>query len=178
MGAPLRRPRSPRLPRLLDRWQVSDDRGGSAMGRSEVSLSHYDALLETEAMYADVPPDLLKAICWYASGWRQYEPGGRVLATPAAQGTSYGCMQLNDVWHPDAFPAALADAQASVRYAANLLRWLYEQTDDWHRAAIAFFGHDRRAELAARRVLKYQRQRPWRQRTGEEPVATDQLTVS
>lgn len=136
--------------------------------RNETSLTHYDAMLEQEAMTADVPVELLKAICWYASGWRQYEPSGRVLSTPAAQGTSYGCMQLNDVWHPDAFPSAMHNAQSSVAYAARLLRWLYEQTDDWHRASIAFFGHDRRAENAARRVRKYADQQPWLQRQETE----------
>ena len=73
-------------------------------------------------------------------------------------------MQLNDVWHPDAFPAAMTDAQASIRYAANLLRWLHEQTGDWERATVAFFGHDRRAELAARRVRRFAESRPWASR--------------
>ena len=80
----------------------------------------------------------------------------------------YGCMQLNDVWHPDAFPVAVSDAQANIRHAARLLRWLYEQTHDWRRATIAFFGHDRRAENAARRVGRYIAQRPWQQRQGED----------
>lgn len=153
-----------RMPRALARRFGDDaDRGRShsMLRRDEASLGQFDALLSHEAEVAAVPGDLLKAICWYASGWRQFEPGGRVLTTPSGQGSSYGCMQLNDVWHPDAFPAAQHDAQGSIRYAANLLRWLYEQTGDWHRATIAFFGHDHRAEVAARRVRGYASRRPW-----------------
>lgn len=133
---------------------------------NEASLSRYDEMLETEAHVAGVPADLLKAICWFASGWRQFDPTGRVLSTPTPQGTCYGCMQLNDVWHPDAFPAAMTDAAASVRYAAHLLIWLHEQLGDWDRATIAFFGHDRRAENAARRIRRYRSTRPWDQRRG------------
>lgn len=149
----------------LRRFRVADTDRGASASTGEVSLLHYERLLEREAEAASVPVDLLKAICWYASGWRHYEPSGRILTTPTPHGTSYGCMQLNDVWHPDAFPAALAEAQASVHYAAKLLRWLFEQTQDWQRATIAFFGHDRRAEAAARRVKKYASQQPWEDRS-------------
>jgi hypothetical protein len=167
------------LPRLLSRWRPDGRaRRADTSPRSEASLSHYDSVLAEEALVADVPADLLRAICWHASGWRQFEPGGRVLSTPAPQGTCYGCMQLNDVWHPDAFPAAMTDAQASIRYAASLLRWLHEQTTNWDRATVAFFGHDRRAELAARRVRRLRETRPWADRgavvldAGSEPAAT------
>lgn len=147
--------------RLLGRWRSGARRNSYVQPRSEASLARYDRMLAEEASVADVPADLLRAICWLASGWRQFEPGGRVLSTPSPQGTCFGCMQLNDVWHPDAFPSAMNDAQASIRYAAHLMRWLYEQTGSWDRATIAFFGHDRRAELSARRVQKFVSSRPW-----------------
>ena len=131
---------------------------------SEASLAHYEHLLDHEAASAGVPADLLKAICWFASGWRQFEPSGRVLATPTSNGNLYGCMQLNDEWHPDAFPVAMHDPQANIRYAARLVGWLFEQTQDWRRTTVAFFGHDRRAESAARRVARYTSQRPWLER--------------
>ena len=161
---PSLRSRRFRLGQPRSHWRAQDTHDEAAFARSEQSLVHYDRLHETEAEIAEVPVDLLKAICWFASGWRQFEPNGRALSTPTPHGTTWGCMQLNDVWHPDAFPAAMTDAQASIQYAANLLRWLYEQTTDWDRATTAFFGHDRRAELAARRVDRYASQRPWAQR--------------
>ncbi len=148
--------------RFRSSMRPSVDRGTrDASPRSEASLTHYATLLESEAQIAGVPVDLLQAICWFASGWRQFEPSGSALATPTPHGTLYGCMQLNDVWHPDAFPAAMTDAQGSIRYAAALLIWLNEQLGDWNRATIAFFGHDRRAELAARRVQRYRITQPW-----------------
>jgi hypothetical protein len=130
--------------------------------RQERSLGHNDHMLAREAEAADVPVDLLKAICWHASGWRQFQPDGTALVTPTRNGSLYGCMQLSDVWHPDAFPGARADAESSIRYAAALMRWLSEQFDgDWNRATVAFFGHDGRAERAARRVRRYEREQPW-----------------
>ncbi len=84
-------------------------------------------------------------------------------------------MQLSDHWHPDAFPAAMSDPRANVRYAANLLHWLHEQTGSWQRATVAFFGHDARAENAARRVQRYRDERPWALRlvpTQPEPTST------
>ena len=143
------------------RFADTADRGRTAPLRSEQSLSQYANLLEREAHIADVPADLLKALCWYTSGWRQFEPSGSVLRTPMPTGDRFGCMQLCEEWHPDAFPAARSDAQASIRYAATLMAWLHEQLGDWDRATVAFFGHDRRAELAARRVRRYLHQQPW-----------------
>ena len=163
-------PATARAGALVRRWRSDLDRAADAATSSDGSLARYDALLAEEASACDVPSDLLRAICWYASGWRQFEPGGRVLTTPTPQGVSYGCMQLNDHWHPDAFPAATSDARASIRYAANLLHWLHEQTGSWNRATVAFFGHDGRAELAARRVRRYARETPWEARLERRPA--------
>lgn len=160
------------MPRLLRRFQDTSDRAADAADSSDESLQRYDQLLAEEAELCAVPADLLRAICWYASGWRQYEPSGRTLATPETTGTRWGCMQLSDHWHPDAFPAAMSDPRANVRYAANLLNWLQEQTGSWNRATVAFFGHDARAENAARRVQRYRSECPWAQRLPEPaPIA-------
>lgn len=145
---------------ILRRHDVHD-RAADAADRSDESLARYDHLLAAEAELCAVPADLLRAICWYASGWRQFEPSGRALTTPESIGTRWGCMQLSDHWHPDAFPAATSDSRANIRYAANLLNWLHDQTGSWDRATVAFFGHDARAEHAARRVRRYRDERPW-----------------
>lgn len=155
---------------LLRRFQDTSDRAADAADSSDESLARYDRLLGEEAELCAVPADLLRAICWYASGWRQFEPSGRTLATPDATGTRWGCMQLSDHWHPDAFPAATSDPRANVRYAANLLHWLQEQTGSWRRASVAFFGHDARAESAARRVQRYREERPWASRLAPAPT--------
>lgn len=159
------------LPLITRRLSSSDDRGPDAADQSTESLSRYERILDEEASIAEVPVDLLKAIAWFASGWRQFEPNGRPLITPSSMGNSYGCMQLNDVWHPDAFPSAVSDAQANIRYAASLLRWIYEQTGDWDRATITYYGHDRKAEVAARRTRTYRSQRPWEARLRPAPAA-------
>lgn len=166
---------NPAASALLRRFQDSHDRAADAADSSDESLARYDRLLGDEAELCAVPPDLLRAICWYASGWRQFEPSGRTLATPDANGTRWGCMQLSDHWHPDAFPAATSDPRANIRYAANLLHWLNEQTGSWRRATVAFFGHDARAEHAGRRVQRYREERPWAARLAP-PSSTDAVT--
>jgi hypothetical protein len=171
LTAPIRR--SAASSPLLRRFQDTSDRAADAADSSDESLARYDRLLAEEAELCAVPADLLRAICWYASGWRQFEPSGRTLATPDASGTRWGCMQLSDHWHPDAFPAAMSDPRANIRYAANLLHWLHEQTGSWRRASVAFFGHDARAENAARRVNRYRDERPWALRLAPAPAATE-----
>lgn len=165
---------------LLRRFQDTSDRAADAADSSDESLARYDRLLAEEAELCAVPADLLRAICWYASGWRQFEPSGRTLATPDGSdrdaGTRWGCMQLSDHWHPDAFPAAMSDPRANVRYAANLLHWLHEQTGSWQRATVAFFGHDARAENASRRVQRYRDERPWTTRLAPVPTAAPTST--
>lgn len=172
LTAPIRR--SAASSPLLRRFQDSSDRASDAADSSDESLARYDRLLAEEAELCAVPADLLRAICWYASGWRQYEPSGHTLATPDTAGMRWGCMQLSDHWHPDAFPAAMSDPRANVRYAANLLHWLHEQTGSWRRASVAFFGHDARAENAARRVWRYRDERPWALRLA--PVTTTETS--
>ncbi|MCW2925403.1 MAG: Soluble lytic murein transglycosylase [Thermoleophilia bacterium] len=177
--APLRRRARLTSSPLLRRFADANDRAGDAADCSDESLARYDRLLAEEAELCAVPADLLRAICWYASGWRQYEPSGRTIATPDVHGTRWGCMQLSDHWHPDAFPAAMSDPRANIRYAANLLHWLHEQTGSWRRATVAFFGHDARAEHAGRRVHHYRSGRPWAMRLAPPtavPVAAEQTS--
>ena len=159
---------------ILRRFQRTHDRASDAADRSDESLARYDQILASEAALCEVPPDLLRAICWYSSGWRQFEPSGRPLATPDAHGQRWGCMQLHDHWHPDAVPAARSDAAANIRYAANLLSWLHEQTGSWRRATVALFGHDSRAERAERRVHRYRFEQPWRARITPAPGPREQ----
>jgi hypothetical protein len=180
LAAPIRRSVgnwNPAAVALLRRFQDAYDRAADAADCSDESLARYDRMLAEEAELCAVPPDLLRAICWYASGWRQFEPSGRTLATPDASGTRWGCMQLSDHWHPDAFPSAMVDPRANIRYAANLLHWLNEQTGSWRRATVAFFGHDARAEHAGRRVQRYREQCPWNVRlapiTATRPASAD-----
>lgn len=175
LAEPIRRSAAATSP-LLRRFQHTADRAADAADCSDESLQRYDRMLAEEADLCAVPPDLLRAICWYASGWRQFEPSGRTLSTPDTHGTRWGCMQLSDHWHPDAFPAAMSDSRANVRYAGNLLNWLHEQTGSWNRATIAFFGHDARSEQAARRVRRYREDRPWLGRLPRQSAPSEPMT--
>lgn len=163
---------------LLRRFRDEADRASDAANSSDESLQRYEHMLAEEAELCAVPSDLLRAICWYTSGWRQFEPSGRTLSTPTQYGSRWGCMQLSDHWHPDAFPLAMNDPRANIRYAGNLLHWLHEQSGSWERATIAFFGHDARAENAARRVERYRQERPWTARLSCRPSTHDNANAT
>lgn len=65
-----------------------------------------------------------------------------------------GCMQINQKWHPDAFPSLEAgfDPALNVDYAARFLRSLYDQTGDWMLAAGSYHSFNpepRRVYLAS-----------------------------
>jgi hypothetical protein len=116
-----------------------------------------------ERTYA-IPERLLESVSMVESGRWSKERGkvmawpwtinaggqGRFFATKAeaveavrrlrAQGTrniDVGCMQVNLMWHPDAF-ASLEEAfdpAVNVAYAARFLKGLYEATGHWPTAA-------------------------------------------
>jgi hypothetical protein len=113
-----------------------------------------------------LPPGLLGAIARVETGRRTPTGGvqpwpwsfnaageGRYMATRAeavaevqarlAAGTrsiDIGCMQVNLLHHPDAFPSVEAgfDPAANVAYAARFLRQLHAQTGDWAAATARY----------------------------------------
>jgi hypothetical protein len=133
------------------------------------------AIATAEQRFA-TPPGLLAAIGRVESG-RQDPAGGVVHPWPwtvNAEGRSFfyntkaeavaavqamrskgtrsidvGCMQINLLYHPDAFAAIeLAfDPQANTLYAARYLRELFARTSDWRKAAALY--HSATLELGA-----------------------------
>ena len=123
--------------------------------------------VEAAERAAAIPPHLLAAIAHVESGRRDTFSG---VVTPwpwtvnaEGQGFFYdskqsaiaavrdmqakgirsidvGCMQVNLMHHPDAFPnLELAfDPQFNANYAARFLRELYGQTGDWQKAAALY----------------------------------------
>jgi hypothetical protein len=80
----------------------------------------------------------------------------QTLLAGGTRSIDVGCMQVNLLYHPDAFASLdLAfDPQANVAYAARFLGQLYGQTRNWPVAAAAY--HSQTPELGAdyeRRVL-------------------------
>ena len=114
-----------------------------------------------------IPPHLLAAIARVESGRRDAFSGAvnpwpwtinvegqgffydskaeAVAAVQAAQAKGIrsidvGCMQVNLMHHPDAFPnlEQAFDPQFNTKYAAHFLRELYGQTGDWGKAAALY----------------------------------------
>jgi Transglycosylase SLT domain len=64
----------------------------------------------------------------------------RGLLARGVRSIDVGCMQVNLMHHPDAFPSldVAFDPQANAAYAARFLKELYAQKGDWTRATAAY----------------------------------------
>jgi hypothetical protein len=71
------------------------------------------------------------------------------LQASGVRSIDVGCMQVNLMFHPDAFATLdqAFDPAANARYAAGFLSRLYAQTGDWTRATAAY--HSATPELGA-----------------------------
>lgn len=131
------------------------------------ALALCESAIESAEITARLPPRLLGAIAVVESGrldpqtgtirpwpWTiNAEGAGQFFPTKAkaiaavrtlqAQGVrsiDVGCMQINLLFHPDAFPSleAAFDPAANTGYAARFLNGLYSDGRDWARAIGAF----------------------------------------
>lgn len=80
----------------------------------------------------------------------------RALQARGVRSIDVGCMQVNLMHHPDAFPdlETAFDPTANARYAARFLNQLHGQSGDWPRAVALY--HSATPDLAAdyqRKVL-------------------------
>lgn len=83
--------------------------------------------------------------------------GVRALQAQGVRSIDVGCMQVNLMFHPDAFPSleAAFDPLANATYAARFLNTLYAQTGTWTRATAWYhsatpeLGDDYQRKVAA-----------------------------
>ena len=80
----------------------------------------------------------------------------RGMQAQGVRSIDVGCMQINLMHHPDAFPTleAAFDPQANAAYAARFLKELFAQSGDWTKATATY--HSATPELGAdyqRKVL-------------------------
>ncbi len=95
-----------------------------------------------EGRYFDTKPQAIAAV--------------RALQAHGVTSIDVGCMQVNLMHHPNAFPSLeqAFDPQANALYAARFLTQLFVQTNDWKQAAALY--HSATPQLGAdyrRRVL-------------------------
>jgi hypothetical protein len=99
-----------------------------------------------------------------------------VAAVRAMQGRGLrsidiGCMQVNLLYHPDAFASleAAFDPQANALYAARFLRELFARTSDWPKAVALY--HSATPQLAADYQLKVMTIWPGQNKSAGSPLA-------
>lgn len=122
-----------------------------------------------------IPPKILEAVAWQESGWRQWQPDGSVTehVNPAKKSrpasTDYGIAQINEHFHPDAFPSAKYSFKYNLNVAALVLRADYQETGDWNQALTHYNG----SGAYPKKVQHLENQQPWA-RIEEERDADDE----
>ncbi len=161
-GTGARGPAAAARPPAQPRQQVAARRPVAAPAAAAPSNDPWDACAQAIAVAdqnSGLPPGLLGAIARVETGRRTPTGGvqpwpwsfnaageGRYMASRAeavaevqarlAAGTrsiDIGCMQINLLHHPDAFPSVEAgfDPETNVRYAVRYLKSLFARTGDW-----------------------------------------------
>jgi len=80
----------------------------------------------------------------------------RAIQARGVRSIDIGCMQVNLLHHPDAFPSLEAgfDPTTNVAYAVRLLRSLHARTGDWHQAvALYHSATPERGQIYQQRVM-------------------------
>ena len=79
------------------------------------------------------------------------------LQAQGVKSIDVGCMQINLVYHPDAFESIedAFDPQKNAQYAAKFLKSLYENNDkDWIKAAMAYHSKvPTKAQLYKKKIV-------------------------
>jgi hypothetical protein len=119
--------------------------------------------LEAAADKYGVPRDVMKAVAWQESFWEQFDSkgnptvqnnrgrGGKILSR------DWGIMQINDHYHPTAFPEAKTDIDANIDYSARLLRDLRKESKSWNGAVIRYNGN----RVYLTHVQRHMKKKPW-----------------
>ena len=160
------------MPRLAVAWP--DERVGNSDGAPSEQGTLCRAAVKAAAVGRDLPPNLLMAIALTESGRRDPSTGRvepwpwsvnvegqdhvfaskqqaidyvRGLQAEGVRSVDVGCMQINLMYHPDAFSSLeqAFDPRANAIYAVNFLDELYRESGSWAMATAAY--HSKTPEL-------------------------------
>ena len=98
-----------------------------------------------------------------------------VLQAAGIQSIDVGCMQINLMYHPQAF-ASLDEAfspSANVAYAVGFLTELFRQTGSWPAAAAAY--HSQTSEIGAEYEKRVMALYPMKEATAARPVEASEM---
>lgn len=95
-------------------------------------------LLDRAADHHGVPRAILKAVALRESSWRQFDASGSPLAGRNPSTTDWGVMQINDYWHPHAFPRAKTDIAFNITYGASYLARQFKRYGNWPHAVASY----------------------------------------
>lgn len=140
-----------------------------------------DALLVAEANRQGVPPDLVRAVAWTESNWRQFDRHGRVFSSYS---NDYGLMQINKkAWGGTYNWSRISnDVTYNIRAGVNELRDDYARAGRagyrgaarWRSAYAMYNGGPKAVHRPWRRsrwrlhdvnFYRHMRNKPWRART-------------
>ncbi|MBI3928423.1 MAG: lytic transglycosylase domain-containing protein [Armatimonadetes bacterium] len=123
--------------------------GGASPDKNSVGQ-----MLEAAARKYGIPPEILKAIAWKESGWKNSAVGDG--------GQSSGIMQIYKTAHPDYdVQRGRNDSAYNIDYGARFLASLYKKYGNWRTAVRAYNGSGPMAERYADSVMQMVQSQPW-----------------
>ena len=115
-------------------------------------------MIEQAAAKYGVPVNILKAVAWNESNWKQSATGDN--------GQSHGIMQIYKSAHPDAYQGAENvgnSAAKNIEYGAKFLSNLHKQYGSWEMAVKRYNGSGPMADAYEQKVMGYAQSQPWKQ---------------
>lgn len=112
-------------------------------------------MLTEAAQRNGIPPEIVMAIAFKESEWRQFDNNGDPLRgrwSPSDQ----GIMQINQDAHPAAFPRARTDIVYNIEYGAGYFKELYVRYGTWPEAVSAYNYGSARRDLATKKFMNQQ----------------------
>lgn len=110
---------------------------GDTLVRINPPTQVIDQMLTDVANKYQIPPAILKGLAFLESGWRQYDKTGKAIHGRVV-GVDQGIMQINERFHPEAFPRARHDIQYNIEVGAAYLKSHFDRYDNWTKAIAAY----------------------------------------
>lgn len=124
---------------------------GDILVRTNPPPQAIDTMLTNVAQKYGIPPAILKGLAFLESGWRQFDKNGKPLRGRVIS-VDQGIMQINQRFHPEAFPRASYDIQYNMEVGAAYLKSRYDRYQNWTKAIAAYnagsIKYDKKGRIA------------------------------
>lgn len=120
---------------------VSPSHGLKVPDNANPDKETIDRLITRVATKHGIPAAVLKGMAKLESNWRQFGADGQPFNNKGLNkdgSVDWGILQINEKWHPGAFPQAKTDIVFNLEYGAKYLASQYKRYRNWRDALAAY----------------------------------------